>query len=481
LLARRLPLSILNATPRRSEEFDVLSNSIFISYRREDAAGHVGRLYDNLSTHFSPQQIFMDVDHIAPGDDFVKAIEDAVGSCDVLIAVIGKGWLNSMKGDSRRLDSPTDFVRLEISAALKRNIRVIPVLVNGAVMPSPQELPASMAELTRRQAQELGDGYRWKSDIERLVAILTKLFADRQRNALQELVGRINRRVLAAAIALALLLTIAVAYAVFKSRVGDSANSNLPNKNPAASPNSEQRPRAAGQISIPPGMVYVPGGNFIMGRDDGDGYERPAHRVTVAPFAMDVYEVTRSDYQRFVQATNHNPPPGWQIQQYPAGTGNEPVTGVSWDDAKSYSEWAGKRLPTEAEWEFAARGTDGRRYPWGNSWQEGQANANGASGVVAAIGTFKGASPFGAFDMVGNVWEWTASDLTAYPGGRLPLQPASGSKVVRGGNFKSNKDHGATTTYRLGLLPVGDASHYSSTGFRCVKDLSSLPAGANKS
>src|SRR6516225_1427144 len=113
-----------------------MSGKIFINYRRDDSSASAGRLYDHLSARFPRNQIFIDVDNLDPGVDFVETIEQSVGACDVLIAVIGKRWLTSSEGEgSRRLDNPDDFVRLEIASALKRNIRVIPVLVDGASIP----------------------------------------------------------------------------------------------------------------------------------------------------------------------------------------------------------------------------------------------------------------------------------------------------------------------------------------------------------
>jgi serine/threonine-protein kinase len=216
-------------------------------------------------------------------------------------------------------------------------------------------------------------------------------------------------------------------------------------------------------------MVHVPAGEFMMGRDDGDEYERPAHKVTVKPFFMDMNEVTRRQYQDFVNKTAHAAPANWTNKQFPAGTGNWPVTDVTWDDANAYAKWAGKRLPTEEEWEFAARGTDARLYPWGNDWNGELANAGSAKKEVANAGSFKGTSPFGLLDMSGNAWEWTASDLKTYPGGRLPIKPSSDLRVIRGGSFDSDKDT-ATTTYRRGYPARGNYD-YSKTGFRCVKDL----------
>ena len=142
--------------------------SIFISYRREDSAGYSGRLHDRLSARFGAQEIFRDIDAIGYGEDYVKTIDEAVGSCAALIAVIGNRWLSAMDNQGvRRLTCPKDFVRLEIGAALSRNIKVIPVLVQGAKMPSEEELPQELIALAKRNALELSDA-RWDYDCSRL-------------------------------------------------------------------------------------------------------------------------------------------------------------------------------------------------------------------------------------------------------------------------------------------------------------------------
>lgn len=142
--------------------------NIFINYRREDSAGYAGRLFDRLSNRF-PGRVFMDIDTIEPGVDFVEVIDKAVGCCEVLIVVIGREWLNLKDAAGRRrLDDPQDFVRLEIATALERNIRVIPVLVEDAPMPRPEALPPELAKLARRNAIELSDA-RWAFDVDRLI------------------------------------------------------------------------------------------------------------------------------------------------------------------------------------------------------------------------------------------------------------------------------------------------------------------------
>ena len=147
---------------------------IFVSYRREDARGDAGRLTDNLKSQFGDKQIFRDIEAIEPGLDFVEAINKAVSSSAVLLAIIGPQWLKVVDQEGRRrIDDPNDFVRIEIAAALSRNIRVIPVLVGGAAMPKAEELPAPLESFSRRQAHELSDG-RWEYDVGQLMETLEK-------------------------------------------------------------------------------------------------------------------------------------------------------------------------------------------------------------------------------------------------------------------------------------------------------------------
>src|SRR5579862_4154367 len=145
---------------------------IFLSYRRDDSGGHVGRLYDALSAKFGPQRIFVDNDHISPGQDFVQVVADAVARCAVLLVVIGKRWAGSGRIGKRRIDSPGDFVRLEVAGGLRRQgLRIIPVLVGGATMPGPNELPDDIKDLSRRNAFDLSDT-RWRDDVARLITQL---------------------------------------------------------------------------------------------------------------------------------------------------------------------------------------------------------------------------------------------------------------------------------------------------------------------
>ena len=230
-------------------------------------------------------------------------------------------------------------------------------------------------------------------------------------------------------------------------------------------PASSTQPTSSA-LTPPEGMVYVPGGTFQMGRDDGDEFERPAHAVTVAPFFLDRTEVTNEQYQAFIEQTDHRAPKHWKQGRYAEGTGRLPVVNVSWDDANAYAQWAGKRLPTEEEWEFAARGTDSRLYPWGAEWRENIANTEEINlHRLAEVGSYQAsASPFGVLDLSGNVWEWTANALTSYDTGKVQDHNI---KVIRGGSADTPREV-ATATYR-GAVRANRG--YDKTGFRCARDI----------
>nr|QEO74244.1 hypothetical protein [uncultured bacterium] len=148
---------------------------IFVSYRRDDTAGHAGRVYDRLVERFGTRDLFMDIDTIRPGTDFEKVIDEALDHCDVMLALIGPTWLTSTdRNGRRRLDLPEDFVRLELEAALRRGVTIIPVLLQKAEMPSRADLPESLAPLTRWQALELSDR-RWRTDVAELLDELERI------------------------------------------------------------------------------------------------------------------------------------------------------------------------------------------------------------------------------------------------------------------------------------------------------------------
>ena len=188
-------------------------------------------------------------------------------------------------------------------------------------------------------------------------------------------------------------------------------------------------------------MVLIPGGEFLMGSPDGEGRknERPQHPVYLDPFYMDVHPVTVAQYRQFMSETGHGEPRFWDEAKF--NPSNQPVVGVTWEDAAAYCEWAGKRLPTEAEWEKASRGGfAGRRYPWGNTIDESQANYNQKEGKPTLVGRYEEPNGYGLYDIIGNVWEWCADwyDTDYYQNAprENPSGPDSGSyHVVRGGSW----------------------------------------------
>jgi iron(II)-dependent oxidoreductase len=188
-------------------------------------------------------------------------------------------------------------------------------------------------------------------------------------------------------------------------------------------------------------------------------------------FFIDKYETTNVLYKRFMDATNRSAPSWWTDAKW-NGT-SQHVVGVSWVDADAYCKWAGKRLPTEAEWEKAARGTDGRKYPWGEQWDSSKANAENKLGKTAAVGSYAaGVSPYGAHDMAGNVWEWVSDwyDGNYYKQSpeRNPQGPSSGTyRVLRGASWHYFS-YDARTALRGYFAPGGRDDGF---GFRCARGL----------
>ena len=174
----------MNDTPRadRPAQATPARAKIFISYRRRETAGYAGRLYDGLVEHFGANRVFMDVT-MEPGVDFAEHIQQAVGACGALIALIGEEWLTIADPDgTRRIDDPTDIHRLELEAALARGVRVIPALVQDAELPTPEELPEPLRPLVARQSVELSDD-RWDYDVRRLVDVLERVLSEEDEEA----------------------------------------------------------------------------------------------------------------------------------------------------------------------------------------------------------------------------------------------------------------------------------------------------------
>jgi eukaryotic-like serine/threonine-protein kinase len=244
-----------------------------------------------------------------------------------------------------------------------------------------------------------------------------------------------------------------------------------------------QEPRndlsSANASSAPEGMQLIPGGKYMMGRNDGEEDERPAHEVEVGSFYLDKYEVTRQQYKKFTDDTGRHVPRNWTNNGALApGERLLPVTFVTWEDAADYAKWAGKRLPTEEEWEYAARGgAKGNLYPWGNQWVEGYANVDLPR--LEPGGSFESdVNPFGVYDLAGNVSEWVQNYYSrygapsekkyrVYRGGNFTAEPNESSATYRWYDFPSPSTDPAQekdkNEYNLKVFPV--------VGFRCAKDV----------
>jgi len=219
-------------------------------------------------------------------------------------------------------------------------------------------------------------------------------------------------------------------------------------------------------------MVLIPAGQFSMGSGNGDVDEQPVHTVYLADFYMDKYEVTNVLYKDCVTAGACDQPQNtrnYDNLQY----ANHPVVYVDWNMAKAYCEWRGAGLPTEAQWEKAARGADGRSYPWGDGIECNKANYLGCVGDTKAVGSYvNGQSPYGVYDMAGNVWEWTADWYSDkyYENSPVenPLGPDSGQyRVLRGGAWNQN-EYLLRVSARLGVEP---ANVFFGFGIRCARNI----------
>ncbi len=235
-------------------------------------------------------------------------------------------------------------------------------------------------------------------------------------------------------------------------------------------------------------MVMIPAGEFIMGTNRTDPEnthlkigtvkplykdQHPEHKVYLDAFYIDQYEVTNREYKKFIDSTQFPELPGhWEDGRFPEGEKDLPVTNVTWREALTYALWAGKRLPTEEQWEKAARGTDGRLFPWGDEYQKGWANVgiDGAKALAAGGSYPKDVSPYHVFDMAGNVMEWTSSWYQPYPGNDYQFKKFGKEfKVLRGNGFQKG-GHYFLEAYRYMFYrtEAKPDEYFENVGFRCV-------------
>lgn len=465
-----------------------MASKIFISYRRDDSAGHAGRLHDRLVHEFGRDVLFMDVDAIPLGKNFVKVLGDEVGKCDVLLAVIGPGWIDARdEHGNRRLNNPQDVVRIEVGTALKRDIRVIPIFLDGTAAPKADQLPDDLKELAFRN----GLGVRhasFQSDVEKLVRALKPETPQPPSPRLP---------------------TKPPSQKAIKIQFGRPPKPRL--IVPGGGSEAVDRFRDA---SDTPEMLVVPAGSFVMGR------LRNSQRIFFErPFAIGRFTVTN---QEWLSAYNAG---GVDRKLFELNDEElmHPVTRISWHDAKQYVEWLSQitsyeyRLPSEAEWEYAARAGSDTHFWWGDAITAAQANYDGSEyrefneadmesisdaqeesahsddagdevveddeqGVpedyttitTVPVDTYH-PNPWGLYQVHGNVWEWCADvwheSIEGAPADGTPWaqrQHRKGRKVVRGGSWACSASSLSSTgrwRYRATYLGQRDI------GFRVARTI----------
>jgi formylglycine-generating enzyme required for sulfatase activity len=243
----------------------------------------------------------------------------------------------------------------------------------------------------------------------------------------------------------------------------------------AARAQEQSRQQQQAREALIGAMVSIPGGAFIMGSADGQDAEKPAHRMTVASFALDVTEVTVGAYEACVQGGGCSQPGTDQFCNWgQSGKSRHPINCVDWNQATAFCSWARKRLPTEEEWELAARGTEGRTYPWGAAGPGNQLcwKGSGASGTCEVGSHASGATPTGLQDMAGNVWEWTSSQKCPYTSSGYDMNKCDSVRISRGGGWGSGD-----AAWVRGALRNAHAPAYRNggVGFRCARALLLCP------
>ena len=502
-----------------------MPGTIFISYRRSESLAQARALYERLARDFAGR-VFIDLEGIDYGDDFVASLQRQLIGCEAMLVLIGRRWLggSSERAGRRAIDDPADFVRNELLAALQRNVRIVPVLLDGASLPAETDLPEPLRPLLRRQAMAL-DFRRFDADVGRLSHAL--------RRILDGGMGpRRRHRRLAAAAALAAAGVFGAWAWLERGRgsepglVADGGKA-VPAAVASAVSARVSAPAAAGARLRDcadercPWLRILPAGRFDMGSPDAEpgraGNEGPVREVKLPQrLAVGETEVTRRQFAAFVRATKHTAAPGcfhwsgvkdvfdgrrdWRNPGFEQ-TDDHPVVCVSWRDAQAYLGWlsvlTGRtyRLLSEAEWEYAARAGSTTPYSFGERLQDLCAFANlldltakaqhgqfGArwshaectDGAVytVPVGRFR-PNAFNLYGMHGNVWEWVQDCWhDGYGGGPADAAPwehdcTGDRRVRRGGGWRSQPQF-LRSAFRAHSAP--DA-RIDNLGFRIARDL----------
>jgi formylglycine-generating enzyme required for sulfatase activity len=389
---------------------------IFLSYAFQDRE-QAKSIY--LGLRDQGHKVFFDRADLPAGEEYHNRIREAIQKSHLFIFLLSPNALDS-----------NSYTLEELSIAEKAGSKLLPVVLREAAM---DQIPAAIKAVTFHQP--VGN-------------LAASVAAEVHRIAADRTWKRVKR--FAAALAIVAIVCAGLFYA-----------------------NDRRKQREFISKDGAP-AVLISAGSFVMGDDENS----PRRNIFVDNFYMDKYEVTVGRYGAFLKASvNFKPPEYWETVDL-QNDAELPVVGVDWRDADNYCRWARKRLPTEAEWEKAARGTDERKYPWGNDEPTPQharfatpSDTSVYKGRVVRVGSYsKGASPFGVYDVAGNVWEWTAdwySETLSSDDLRNPKGPGSGrAKVLRGGGWFDAAER-LTTTKRMYASPARQAADI---GFRCASN-----------
>jgi formylglycine-generating enzyme required for sulfatase activity len=422
---------------------------IFICYRREDSRWPAQTIYNDLVDHFGSESVVWDIDSIPYGVDFREYLNKEVSKCDILLAVIGDKWLEILK---QRLDQPNDFVRIEIQAALKRGIPVVPILVGKKSVPSEKDLPPELANLSYKQAAEVRAGTDLQSHLKRLVDGLDHLFSE--------------------------------------SKVGEDIKQKQVDKELKREETPKKFTNSIGMT-----FVLIPAGIFKMGTEISPEeaisryggiklsykYEYPQHDVKISnPFYLQSTQVTQGQWKKIM---NNNP-------SHFKNCGDDcPVEKVSWKNTQEFikilnnmentSEY---RLPSEAEWEYACRAGTTTAFSFGDEIERLDKYAwfgKNSGKSTHPVGTKK-PNPWGLYDMYGNVFEWVEDRwhngyLEAPANGLAWIAKETGplgfltnyDRVVRGGGYQA----GVTLCRSASRLNIFSTVHEKWIGFRLSKSV----------
>lgn len=404
---------------------------IFLSYRRADSTYLIGRIKDRLEAAFGSNSVFRDLDDIPAGVDFRTVLEKETQACQVMLVIIGPQWAGVTDAHgNKRLFNPADYTRIEVETGIQgsaeKRSMLVPVLVMNAPMPSPQDLPETLAPLTFQNAISIRNDPDFNNDIERLVRDI------RQWRGMAE-------------------DDISIAY-------------------------------------FEPKTIHIGEGLFWMGSatpQTGPGAESPTHEVFLPSYRIGKYPVTNAQYEEFIRETGKlvTPSMGWDGQRFPKEKENLPVAGITFYEALAYCQWLTEKtgrkyaLPNEAQWEKACRAGAHTFYPWGNEFESGRSNHG--STTLAAVDAFPAQNEFGCFDMVGNLQQWTCSlwgekriaqdPAFAYPWKNDRRNDLNASRqirrVLRGSSMKDDVNF-LRCSYRSGQAPDDPGFPGARTGFR---------------